>query len=102
MLVASLSKDKDATGVFAELAAATRACVLTHAEPLRSYAPGDLEPLAWAAGIEAVEVVSDPHAALQRARQLARPGELIVVAGSMFLAGRVIGELRSAAARVTG
>ncbi len=98
VLVASLSKDKDAPGVFAELAAATRVCVLTHAEPLRSYAPGDLEPLAWAAGIEGVEVVADPHAALQRARQLARPGELIVVAGSIYLAGRLIGELRSAAA----
>ncbi len=88
--------------MFAELASATRACVLTHAEPLRSRAPEDLEPLAWAAGIECVEVVSEPSAALQRARQLARPGELVVVAGSMYLAGRVIGELRAAAARATG
>lgn len=102
VLVASLSKDKDASGVFAELAVATRACVLTHAEPLRSHAPVDLEPLAWAAGIESVEIVTEPRAALERARQLARPGELVVVAGSMYLAGRVVGELREAAARATG
>lgn len=101
VLVVSLSADKDAAGVFAELAPPARACVLTYAEPLRSTPPADLEPLARAAGMDGVEVVPEPDAALRRARALARPGDLVVVAGSMYLAGRVIGALRSPPARAT-
>jgi dihydrofolate synthase/folylpolyglutamate synthase len=86
VLVAAISRDKDAAGILHELGFA-RACVLTSAESQRSADPRELEPLAWASGIETVESAPTPAAALARARELARPGELVVVTGSIFLAG---------------
>ena len=87
VLIVSLARDKDAAGFFSELAEPTRACVLTRAEPTRSAPPGDLEPFARAAGIETVETREAPVVALERALELIQPGELLVVTGSLYLAG---------------
>ena len=87
VLLVSLSRNKDAAGFFAELAGATRACVLTRAEPSRSAPPENLEPFAWAAGIESIETHEAPVVALERATELLQPGELLVVTGSLYLAG---------------
>ncbi|MEE2703789.1 MAG: cyanophycin synthetase [Myxococcota bacterium] len=87
VLLVSLARDKDAAGFFAELAGDTRACVLTRAEPTRSAPPEELEPFARAAGIECIETDELPVAALKRALGLLQPGELLVITGSMYLAG---------------
>ncbi len=85
--VLSISRDKDAAGILGEIAPVTRRLVLCRAETQRSRDPETLEPLAWACGIEQVEVVPDPPVALERARQALEPGELLVVTGSFYLAG---------------
>jgi len=89
VLVCSISSDKDAAGIFEAWGPACRACVLTLAEPLRSAAPEMLEPLAWASGIQEIQIEPVPVAALDCAQALRRPGECVVVAGSIFLAGAV-------------
>jgi dihydrofolate synthase / folylpolyglutamate synthase len=101
VLVGSISRDKDAAGIFEAWGAACRAAVLTSAEPSRSTPPEQLEPLAWASGIQQIEVVPEPLAALERAQALRRPGERVVVAGSIFLAGAVRGALLAAQSAVT-
>ena len=85
--VVSLTRDKDAAGFFSELGPSLRACVLTRSEPIRSASPEDLEPFAWAAGVENLERREAPLDALARALELLHPGELLVVTGSMYLAG---------------
>lgn len=89
VLVVSISRDKDAAGVLHELAPPTRAALITCAEPLRSEDPEALAPLAWAAGIEQVETCSQPGEALKQARRWLAPGELLVLTGSVYLAGAV-------------
>jgi dihydrofolate synthase/folylpolyglutamate synthase len=98
----SISKDKDAAGILQELAPVTRRIVLCRPEPLRSLDPGSLEPLAWACGIEEVEVVPEPASALARAREALRPGEILAVSGSFYLAGALRPLLLTSASAVDG
>ncbi len=87
VLVVSISADKDAARILAELAPPSRACIVTSAEPVRSLAPEVLNALARAAGIAEVESSAQPMDALQRARELAGPDELVVLTGSVYFAG---------------
>ncbi len=96
--VLAVSRDKDAAGILRELAPPTRRILLCRAERIRSESPELLEPLAWASGIEEVEVVESPQKALTRAFESLRTGELLVVAGSFYLAGSVRGLLVETAA----
>lgn len=48
-----------------------------------------LADLAREAGIDSVEAVEEPLAALHRALEIARPGDLVVVTGSLYLIGTV-------------
>jgi dihydrofolate synthase / folylpolyglutamate synthase len=98
--VLSISRDKDAAGLLAELAPVTRACVATAAEPTRSLDPEELASLAWASGIGQVETEPEPVKALARARALLRPGDRLCVAGSIFLAGALRRHLVAAAGPV--
>ena len=100
VFVLSISRDKDAAGILAELAPVTRACVATAAEPTRSVDPEEIASLAWAAGIGAVETEPEPVQALARARALLRPGDRIAVSGSVFLAGALRRHLVAAARAV--
>ncbi len=93
VLVVSISRDKDAAGILVALAGRAGACVLTRGEASRSIDPDELLPLAWAAGIEEVEAVEDPIAALDRALELAGDTRLVVAAGSVYFAGAVRGHL---------
>ncbi len=86
-LVVCISRDKDASGILAELAGVTRLCVATAVEPVRSIEPDELAALAWAAGIADVEVEPDPLRALALARRRTDDGDGIAIAGSIFLAG---------------
>ena len=86
-LLLSVSRDKDAAGIIAELSDVTRLCVATAVEPQRSLDPDELAALAWAAGIPDVEVEPDPLRALELARRRSGVDGGIVIAGSIFLAG---------------
>ena len=85
----SISRDKDARGIFAELVPSVRQLVLTRAEPTRSADPAALAPLARAAGIPGLETRDDPAAALARAQELRSDGDLLVLTGSIYLAGEI-------------
>ncbi|MCP4007582.1 MAG: bifunctional folylpolyglutamate synthase/dihydrofolate synthase [bacterium] len=89
VLVVSISSDKDAAGMLLELGRGARACVVTTVEPTRSRDPEELLPIAWASGIEQVEAVPEPIAALERALELAGEDAWLVVAGSVYFAGAV-------------
>lgn len=93
-LVLSISRDKDAAGVLDALAPAAQVLILTRAEPTRSADPSALLPLARAAGIDKVEIDDVPVGALERARALRSAGDLIVVTGSVYLAGEIRARLR--------
>lgn len=94
LLLLSLSGDKDAPAILEQLAPPARRAYLSVAEPLRALDPAVLETLAWASGIGQVETLGSPARALAAAREARRPGDLIVVAGSVYLAGAIRGLLR--------
>jgi dihydrofolate synthase/folylpolyglutamate synthase len=101
-LVLSISADKDAAGILQQISPVTRRVVLCRAEPSRSSNPESLEPLAWACGIEDVEVVPDPRAALQQALRRLGPDERLLVTGSIYLAGALRPLLLAAASVESG
>jgi dihydrofolate synthase/folylpolyglutamate synthase len=100
VFVLSISRDKDAAAIMAELAPVTRGCVATGAEASRSLAPEEIASLAWASGIAEVVVEPDPLAALERARALMREGDRLAISGSVFLAGALRRHLVAAARAV--
>ncbi len=85
----SISRDKHAGEILAALAPQLRVLVLTHAETLRSADPNQLREAAHAAGIESVEIEPEPKAAFDRALALRKPGELVLITGSIYLAGKL-------------
>jgi dihydrofolate synthase/folylpolyglutamate synthase len=89
VLMLSISRDKDAVGVVRELAPRARLAVVARAEPTRSLDPEQVAMLAWASGLEAVEERESPASALEAARAALAPGELLVVAGSIYFAGAI-------------
>jgi len=89
VLVLCVSRDKDALAMARELAPATRAAIASRAEPLRSLPAEELAGALVRAGVGSVECEPAPLAALARARARARPGEWVVLTGSVYLAGAV-------------
>src|SRR5690606_29085596 len=89
-LVVGVSADKDLLGVLRPLARVARTVVATRSS-LRGAPPGAVAAAARRAGAAAVREAPDAAAALRLARQLARAGEAVLVAGSLFL----VGEARS-------
>ena len=87
VLVVSISRDKDAEAILQELAPGACAFIACESEAVRSRPAEELEALAWACGIETAEARPDPDEALARAREIARSGDLIVICGSIYLAG---------------
>ena len=84
--------DKDVAAMTEALFPLARAVVLTRVEMERAASPDEL---ARRAGGRAAGAVREPDigAALQRARALARPDATVVVAGSLYLVGAVLGRL---------
>jgi len=68
--------------------------VLTAVEEARACDPQDLLLEARALGRDSDEALRGVGAALERARELAGPGGLVLVLGSLYLAGAVRGMLR--------
>jgi dihydrofolate synthase/folylpolyglutamate synthase len=100
-LVLSISSGKDSDAILEALV--PRACdvTLTRAEPTRSLEPTEIAALvrAQSPGL-ALHVVPNPHRALRAAREGLAAGDVLCVAGSVYLAGiarSVLREPRSAA-----
>jgi dihydrofolate synthase/folylpolyglutamate synthase len=82
--VVALKSDKDARGILAPLLPRTARLLVTALEPEESKPAAELLAIAAEAGVEGEEFDS-AHEALRRALDLRRPGQKILVAGSLFL-----------------
>ncbi len=82
--VVSVLGDKDAAAMVGSLAEVVDRVVATRSSHSRAVAAEDLAGLVRALG-RPVDAVEDPVGALQRARDEAGPGGLVVVAGSLYL-----------------
>ena len=95
VLALCVSRDKDAAAIARELAPHARVALASAAEPLRSLPPAELARLLAQAGVPSVECAPAPLDALARARALARPGEWIVLTGSVYFAGALRAALQA-------
>lgn len=88
VLVLGLSRDKDAGAVAEPLAPLARAAVATRSRSDRAAAPSAVaETLVAVRGDMPVEQRETAGEAIDRARALAGPDGVVLVAGSLFLAG---------------
>jgi dihydrofolate synthase/folylpolyglutamate synthase len=84
--VVSILDDKDAAAMLRELLPFAARLVVTRSANPRALSPGTLESLARQLGATDVVGVGDPHAAVQRARELARAeGGVVLATGSIYL-----------------
>jgi dihydrofolate synthase / folylpolyglutamate synthase len=92
--VISILDDKDAAGMLSALGDRVDELVLTHAANPRALSPGTLLSLARQVGGPHGEIVSDPHRALARGRELAGPDGVVIATGALKLVGDLLaGEL---------
>jgi dihydrofolate synthase/folylpolyglutamate synthase len=97
VLVFASSQDKDFAGMLKLVVPAFDAIVLTrYVHNPRAATPAELLAAAEQTGVNSrpIETADDPAAALVRARQLARPNDLICITGSFFLAAELRPKLR--------
>jgi dihydrofolate synthase/folylpolyglutamate synthase len=92
VLLFATMREKDVSGILAPLAPYVERVILTRAAVERAEDPLRLEPLAAALGIP-VEIEPDVPRALARARLEAAGGGFVLVAGSLYLVGEVLGDL---------
>jgi dihydrofolate synthase / folylpolyglutamate synthase len=97
LLFASM-QDKDVEGLVSPLLPHVGAIVATAPRVARALPPEDLAARIAAAGGQA-EAAATPKAALERARALAGPAGLVVVAGSLYLVGEVLAIVEGREAR---
>ncbi len=96
-VVLGVSADKDIAGVLAPLVGLSRTVIATRASNSpRALEPGVIADVARALGAVDVHEAAEPASALGVARRLTEDGELVLVAGSLFLVGEVRGLLRGA------
>jgi dihydrofolate synthase/folylpolyglutamate synthase len=88
-LIFGASADKDIPGMLEELLPRVSRLILTQAVHPRAAEPEEMARLARGHGVRA-EVIALVEAALRRAIERARPGEVIVSAGSLFVAGEAL------------
>jgi dihydrofolate synthase / folylpolyglutamate synthase len=88
-LIFGASGDKDIPGMMEELLPRVSRLIVTQAVHPRAAEPQELSSLAQRHGVR-VETLAPVEAALARAIERARPGEVIVSAGSLFVAGEVL------------
>lgn len=89
--VVSVLDDKDAAGMLRALLPRCSAAVFTASRNPRALAPDALVSLAGQMSGPPVEVVSEPHAAVARARELAGPDGAVLVTGSIYLVADLAG-----------
>lgn len=91
ILVIGMMADKDVTGIMREInTARVSAIITTAANNLRAISPDDLRARAAAATQAKVTSAKDAPAALTAARDMARPDDLILVAGTLYLAAEAL------------
>jgi len=83
--VVSILDDKDAAGMLARLMPICDALVFTSSQNPRALPPPTLQSLARQLHGPPSEVVPGPHAALQRARELAGRTGMVLATGSIYL-----------------
>lgn len=88
-LIFGASADKDIAGMFSELLPRVSRLILTQAKHPRAADPEELADLAHSRGV-GVEVIVPVSEAVKTALIGARPEEVILAAGSLFIAGEVL------------
>ncbi len=84
IIVTSILSDKDARSMLASLVGRCARIVATRSSHRRAIDPIEIAHTAQSLGVR-VEVVSDPAAALDRAREVAGPDGTVLVCGSLYL-----------------
>ncbi|HEY2260314.1 MAG TPA: cyanophycin synthetase [Solirubrobacteraceae bacterium] len=92
--VISILDDKDAAGMLAALMPACDAIVLTSSQNPRALPPPTLQSLATQLGGPPSEIVPGPGRALERARELAGPGGVVIATGSIYLIADLLAPAR--------
>jgi len=87
-LVLGIMKDKDIRGILRRLLPLAETAIFTKARYERSAHPDDLRRLARP-HIQKVYVLPDVASAIEQAKMLAAPDDLICIAGSLYFAGEV-------------
>jgi dihydrofolate synthase / folylpolyglutamate synthase len=98
--VISILDDKDAAAMLATLAPVCDALVLTSSENPRALPPPTLQSLVRQLHGPASELVREPRAALDRARELAGPCGVVLATGSLYLVADLLRPARGQRASV--
>jgi dihydrofolate synthase / folylpolyglutamate synthase len=99
--VIGVLEDKDAAGMLNALLPHVDSAIFTRSSNPRSLPPATLATLAEKitdATVLRAETVSDPRAAVERARVIAGPGGAVLATGSIYLVADLVREYRSARA----
>lgn len=88
-LIFGASSDKDIEGMFIELAPRVSRVIVTQAVHPRAADPAEVAALAHSHGLK-TETVIPVKAALERALAVARPNEVVLSAGSLFVSGEIL------------
>jgi dihydrofolate synthase / folylpolyglutamate synthase len=98
-LVLGVLEDKDAVGMLAPLLAISERAWVTAPPGSRALSPAALQSLARQLGFEALSSDPQPAKALAAAQTWARErGAAVLVTGSVYLVGELLGELRDGGA----
>jgi dihydrofolate synthase/folylpolyglutamate synthase len=89
--VVSVLDDKDAAGMLRALLGKTAGAVFTSSRNPRALPPATLASLAEQLGGPTSEIVPDPHAAVDRAQELAGPDGAVLATGSIYLVADLLG-----------
>ncbi len=92
LLVFGASKDKDVRGMLEEMMPICDSIILTRSNvPNRALEPAKIETqmLSIKCGVKAAVLTDNTKEALSRALSMARPEDLVLIAGSLFIVGEV-------------
>jgi dihydrofolate synthase/folylpolyglutamate synthase len=90
--VVSILDDKDAAGMLRVLLGKTAGAVFTSSSNPRALPPATLASLAAQLAGPSSEIVPDPRAAVERARELAGPDGAVLATGSIYLVADLLAE----------
>ena len=88
IVIAGFSRDKEVAAMVASLAPAADLAIATQARHPRAMAVDELADMLRGIGAT-TEIASNPREALEHALAVARPGDLVLATGSLFLAAEV-------------
>jgi dihydrofolate synthase/folylpolyglutamate synthase len=96
--VVAVLDDKDAAAMLKELLPLFDRVVFTRSANPRSLSPATLESLSSQLNGPPAEIIADPRAALERARELAGPEGAVLATGSIYLIADLVRERAAARA----